>query len=356
MTRPTIGIALGSGSARGWSHIGILRELEAIGIHPDVVCGSSVGALVGASYLTGNLDSLEEQVRGQRARDLFRLLDISFDRGGFLNGDRLVEMVHANIDDVAIESLSKPFAAVATELDTGREVWLQKGSLSEAVRASISFPGLFTPFETGDGRRLVDGGLVNPVPASVCRALGAEVVIAVNLNADLIGRAAPRRRAAASAPAASGRRSADASEAAEAEVSSARDTGERSERDADNSGNLSNGGGGGNGDNARDDRRMSELWDALVARFSDISKSRRRKDDSPSFIDVLAASVHIMQDRITRSRMAGDPPDVVLMPRVGDIRLLDYDRGAEAIEAGRTSVRLMRTALERAAERTPGGA
>src|SRR5690554_6622163 len=184
-TPPKIGLALGSGSARGWSHIGIIRVLEEAGISPDIVCGTSIGSLVGAAYADGQLESLEKWVRGLTWQSVVGLLDFSIN-GGLIHGEKLFSFLRAHFKEQDVASLSKAFDAVATELMTGREVWLREGSVIDAVRASAALPGLFRPSQL-NGRLLVDGALVNPVPVSLCRAMGADIVIAVDLNTDLMG-------------------------------------------------------------------------------------------------------------------------------------------------------------------------
>ncbi|MBN4077172.1 patatin-like phospholipase family protein, partial [Mariprofundus ferrooxydans] len=183
---PCVGLALGSGSARGWSHIGVIRALAELGIRPDIVCGSSIGALVGASLACGRIDTLECWLSTLTLRDMFKLLDVSLLGGGLIQGNKLAQACCAFVEDVDIESLQPRFGAVATDLQAGREEWFRQGRVLDAVRASMALPGLFPPFEY-QGRWLVDGGLVNPVPVSMCRAMGAELVIAVNLNSDLTG-------------------------------------------------------------------------------------------------------------------------------------------------------------------------
>ncbi|HVC11809.1 MAG TPA: patatin-like phospholipase family protein, partial [Burkholderiales bacterium] len=186
MPRPRIGLVLGSGSARGWAHVGVIRALEEAGIRPDLVCGTSIGALVGAAYAAGELDRFEQWVLGMGFKDVLALMDVRLG-GGMLKGERLMEFLRRNFVDRPIEELPMPFAAVATALQTGAEVWLRSGSTVEAVRASIALPALFTPV-VQEGRILVDGGLVNPVPVSLARAMGAEIVIAVDLSSDIVGR------------------------------------------------------------------------------------------------------------------------------------------------------------------------
>ncbi|MBU4499706.1 MAG: patatin-like phospholipase family protein, partial [Gammaproteobacteria bacterium] len=195
---PRIGLALGGGSARGWAHIGVIRALKDAGIEPDIVCGTSIGALVGAAYVGGELDRLEDWVRSLRPQTVVSFLDFSLN-GGLIKGDKLIDFFRSHFVDREICDLARPFGAVATDLRRGREVWLRDGRVTDAVRASIALPGLFTPV-LRDGNWLVDGGLVNPVPVSLCRAMDADIVIAVDLNADLLGRhLKPRPHAAGKA-------------------------------------------------------------------------------------------------------------------------------------------------------------
>ena len=184
--KPRIGLALGSGSARGWAHVGVIRALEQAGIRPDLVCGTSSGALVGAAYAAGELDHFEEWLLGLRLTDMISLMDVNLN-GGLIKGERLMDFFRSNFIDRPVNELDMPFAAVATALHSGAEVWLREGSTIDAVRASIALPALFTPVMR-EGRILVDGGLVNPVPVSLARAMDADVVIDVDLNSDMLGR------------------------------------------------------------------------------------------------------------------------------------------------------------------------
>lgn len=293
--RPRIGLALGSGAARGWSHIGILRALDELGVVPDVICGSSIGALVGAAHAGGRLDTLEAWVRTLTWKKVVQYMDVTLSGGGFVQGERLIAFFREHVLDVAIEDLPVRFGAVATELDTGREVWFRQGSVLEAVRASISLPGLFTPARV-DGRWMVDGGLVNPVPVSLCRALGAEVVIAVNLNGDVVG-----KRRYHSVPV-------------------VRPEPIRKQNDV-----L--------------ERIAETIRQGLKKRADELLDEWMGEDrDAPGLIEVMAGSIYVMQDRITRSRMAGDPPDILLTPRLAHLRLMDFDRAGEAIDGGRKVV------------------
>lgn len=282
--RPRVGLALGSGSARGWAHIGVIRALERAGVHPDIVCGTSVGALVGAAYVLGELDRFENWVLGLGVGDVVGFLDVGLS-GGVLKGDRLMEFFRRHVTDRPIEELGVPFAAVATSLRTGAEVWLRRGSTLDAVRASISLPGLFAPV-LWEGSLLVDGGLVNPVPVSLARAMGADTVIAVDLGSDVLGRRF-RGASAAEVPA---------------------------------------------GTIPTWMRKLQENLSALAPGKSPDEPAM------PSVLDVLTTCMDIVQVRIARSRMAGEPPEVVVAPRLASLRLLEFHRAKEAIEEGHRAV------------------
>jgi NTE family protein len=281
--RPTIGLALGSGSARGWAHIGVIRALEEAGIRPDIVCGTSMGALVAAAYADGDLDRLEKWVLELAWKDVVGFLDLSLS-GGLIRGERLIGFLREEFFDLEIGRLAMPFGAVATDLASGREVWLREGMLSDAVHASLALPGLFAPVRR-DGRWLVDGGLVNPVPVSLARAMGAEIVIAVDLNSDLIGR--HLRRPAAPAPA------------------------------------------------KPPEERADSLIGRLQAGIAALAAGAPPDQAAvPSMTEVLATAVNIMQVRITRSRLVDEPEDVMIAPRLGHLGLMEFHRAKAAIEAG----------------------
>lgn len=295
MTRkPVIGLALGSGSARGWAHIGVIRTLQDAGIRPDLVCGASIGAVVGAAYALGELDRFEDWATSLTGRTVFSFMDFKLS-GGMLKGEKVIEFFRRNFSDRDIEKLDMPFAAVATALHSGSEVWLRSGSTADAVRASMALPGLFTPAQR-DGRLLVDGGLVNPVPVSLARAMGADVVIAVDLNADILSRhlRVPVRDAAPEPVA----------QALEDEAAHT-------------------------GDAAPWMRRLQDSFVSLLP------SSEPDQERLPSLLEVVMGSVNIMQVRITRSRMAGEPPEVVIAPRLAHLGLLDFYRAGEAIAEGR---------------------
>jgi NTE family protein len=284
--RPSIGLALGGGAARGFAHIGVVRTLVANGIKPDVIAGTSIGALVGGCYAAGHLDALEDWARGLTRRRVFGYLDFSLAGSGLIGGNRLSEQLKLTLGKTTFEDLPLHFAAIATEIGTGHEIWLTRGPLAEALRASYSLPGIFAPVHIG-GRWLMDGALVNPVPISATRALGARVVIAINLNADLIGRGVTISSFGA-----------EDGEDAVAEAAQRRGL-----------------------------RAMFGMERNLKRQFFGTSSR-------PGFSTVMMEAFNIMQDRITRARLAGDPPDVMINPRLGRIGLIDFDHAGDAIAIG----------------------
>lgn len=296
---PVIGLALGSGAARGWAHLGVLRMLAREGIEPQIICGCSIGAFVGAAMASGDLEKLTQWAETLKWQDVVSLLDVSL-RGGLIKGEKLIQFFERNFVDRDFSQLDRRFACVATELETGREVWLREGSVAQAVRASIALPGLFTPIPR-DGRLLVDGGLVNPVPVSLCRAMGADIVLAVDLGSDMIGKAwrpAP----------------ADDEETTDGWT----------ERLFARLGITMNANGNGNGRGAQPPASEAAL---------------------PSVMTVLTSSINIMQMRIARSRLAGEPADVQISPRLAHIGTMDFHRAREAIAEGEAAVTNMLPAL-----------
>jgi NTE family protein len=292
--RPLIGLVLGSGAARGFAHIGVIHALKACGIVPDIVVGTSIGALVGGCYASDQLDGLEAWARSLTRRRIISYLDVRIGGSGLISGGRLAAQLQESVGRVSIENMPVRFAAIATEVGTGHEIWLARGSLALALRASYALPGIFPPVSIG-GRWLVDGALVNPVPVSVARAFGARVVIAVNLNADSFGRGATI--------ASHGSDKNDEEPFAAVEKS--------------RNGFLGL-------------RGMFGAERALKRHF--ITGSAR-----PSFSTVMVEAFNIMQDRLTRMRLAGDPPDVHITPRIGHISFLDFHRAADAIAVGRSA-------------------
>ncbi|MFV0280139.1 MAG: patatin-like phospholipase family protein [Rhodoblastus sp.] len=301
--RPRIALALGSGAARGWCHIGILREFQAAGLKPDIIAGTSIGALVGGCYAAGQLDAIEQFSRSLSRRRVLSLLDLSFSGGGLFSGARLRAKLEAALVGKTVEGLPIPFAAVATEISTGNEIWLRSGPLARALNASYALPGLLEPVNV-DGRWLFDGALVNPIPVSVCRALGADFVIAINVVSDSMFRGA---------------------------VIGDRTLSDDSRIADDAAAILAR----------KAEHAPSRSWLGAVA--SPISLFRRRQNRSahhgPGLASIMLDAFSITQDRIARSRLAGDPPDLLINARLDNFGLFDFHRAAEMIEVGRETAR-----------------
>ncbi len=288
-TRPKIGLALGGGAARGFAHIGIMRTLLAHDIVPDIVVGTSIGAVVGGSYAAGHLDEFEAWARGLQPRSVFGYLDIRLNGSGLIGGDKLGAQLNATFGKIRIEELPLKYAAVSTEVKTGHEIWMTRGRLVEAMRASYALPGIFAPVLIGH-RWLVDGALVNPVPVSAARALGAEIVIACNVSTDITGHGT---------------------------IISAEDTQDDSDEEAS---------------------PPLPVEKRGFGKFFSIERTMKREffgaPGRPGISTVMVDAFNIMQDRITRARLAGDPPDVLISPRVGRIGWFDFHRAEECIEHG----------------------
>jgi NTE family protein len=313
--RPKIGIALGAGAARGWSHIGVLLELLSEGIDPEVVAGTSIGAVVGGAFAVGKLKEMEVFARGLTKRRVMSLMDLSLSGVSFLGGERLRRELEKEFAGLTFEGIDKRFGVVATEFGSGHEVWLTKGELVDAIRASYTLPGIFEPVNI-NGRWLFDGALVNPIPVTLCRALGAEIVIAVNLVSDASYRGATIHDPRSLEPA------------------------------LDNY-----------------DFSAQEPGKTLSARiFDGVSGNLRRvfgkrEDGAPGIANAMMDAFNIAQARISRSRLAGDPPDVLITARLGKVGLFDFHRAGEMIELGREAARrAMPSLLEDIALALPEGA
>jgi NTE family protein len=294
-----LGLALGSGSSRGWAHIGVIRALEERGVKPDIVCGTSIGALVGAAYAAGELDRLEKWVSALSWTTVVRLMDLTWRPGGLIRGARLFTLFGTVFADREIDDLPMRYGAVATELHSGRELWLRHGKVLEAARASCAMPGLFTPV-IRDGTVLVDGGLVNPVPVSMCRALGAELVVAVDLSWGKLG---PYRRSK-----------------------------ERAVAPRETPGWVD---------------RLSASWMQRKKKPQDPSIVEQEEIPSiPSMFNVFMTSLDIVETRVARSRLAGEPADVLITPLLPDFATMDYHRAEEAMKEGRAAVDRMGPLLE----------
>lgn len=280
--RTRIALALGGGAARGWAHIGVLRALDEAGIEVSMIAGTSIGALVGGCYLAGKLDELENFARSLTMRRIAGLLDFTIGGGGLFGGMRLTKRMQEHLQGLSIEDLDRPFVAVASEVNTGHEVWITSGSLITALRASYALPGIFEPIRCNN-RVLIDGALVNPVPVSVCRSHEEPLVVAVNLHYDLYGRSAVVKHSAS-------------------------------------------------------------------VQTQDETPRKKSDDHHLGLTGVMVQAFNIIQDRISRARLAGDPPDLALQPRLNDIGLSEFHRAGEAIERGYEEARAKLTELKRMQE------
>ena len=287
MGRPKLGIALGSGSARGWAHIGVLLGLSERGIAPDFIAGCSMGAMVGAAFAAGRIEQLETWALSLDWKAVVGLLDLGL-RGGLIKGERLLNMFQGQFVECRFSELALPFAAVATELATGKELWLREGKVSDAVRASCTVPGLFRPVWR-DGCYVIDGSVVNPIPVSLCRAMGAEVVIAVDLGSHMDRR-------------------------------------------------------------FRLEPHKPSGTESQQRRLLNVLGPPKRADipPPPSIVDTLLGAIDVMQERIAQARLVSEPPEVLLTPRLGQLGPFEYYRAAMAITEGRESVIKMLPAIDRA--------
>ncbi len=284
--RMRIGLALGGGAARGWSHIGVLRVLQAAGVQVDVIAGCSIGAVVGGCYAAGKLDELERFALGLSKRAVMGLLDFHLGASGLIAGERLRRLLERDLAEAKVEDLGMRFACVATELGTGHEIWLTRGPLVEAMRASYALPGILDPVRVR-GRLLMDGALVNPVPVTTARALGADIVLCVNLNGDLKLRGTVIQA-----------HGGEEDEVVEAVVEEPR------------------------------------RWGFLPSWGAATPSRPRVKPSGPGIAGVMMDAFNITQDRISRSRLAGDPPDVMISPKLATVGLFEFHRAAEIIELG----------------------
>jgi NTE family protein len=290
MKRDRIGIALGGGAARGWAHIGVLNALTKAGVKPDMIAGTSIGAVVGGCYAAGKLDLLEDFVTHLTPRSVLRFLDVDFSGGGLMSGARLRRTLDKELEGMLIEDLGIEFVAVATEIGSGREIWLTKGPLVNAIRASYALPGIFKPIQI-NGRWLMDGAFVNPVPVAVCRAMGADLVIAVNLHHIGISRTAliPLEATAM-----------DTKPVAEAPP----------------------------------EPPAKRMRIPFLRNWRHQVLNKGNGTSAPGITRVLLEAFNVTQDRIARSRLAGDPPDVIITPRLGGMGLFDFHKSKMAIAEG----------------------
>lgn len=286
-----IGLALGSGIARGFAHIGVLKALSRYGIKPSIIAGTSMGAVVGGCYLADKLEELEDWALSLNRRRIFKYLDFKVRSPGLIGGRKLAAILDQHFGDMLIEDQKMPFVAIATDIVTGHEVWLRKGRFADNLRASFSLPGIFPPVIL-NGRPLIDGALVNPVPVSACQALGAQLTIAVDLNGDLIGKASRPGRNYQTVM----------------------------------------------GFDVMSDPEVSDQAQEALATSPLTRRIFKRDGNNPSIFGVMVSSLNIIQDRLTRSRLAGDPPDVHIKPRIGHVGLLEFERAEDLIKEGEVAV------------------
>lgn len=283
---PGLALALGGGMARGFAHIGVLNVLQRNNIHPSIVAGTSIGAVVGAAYLAGKLSELEEWALSLNRYRILSYLDLRVKSAGLIGGKRLDALLSENFKDMMMEDLPCPFTTIAADLVTGHEIWIRKGSVVEAMKASFALPGVFPPVERNQ-RFLIDGALVNPVPISACQAQNARMTIGVDLHADIIGKAA---KPGQNFPTVAGFDLFNENDVAESE--------------------------------------QKKLTSGLTKRLF------RREEKNPSLFGVMVSALNIMQDRLTRSRLAGEPPDIHIKPMIGHIGLLEFEKASELIGEG----------------------
>ena len=297
-----VGLALGSGSARGWAHIGVIKALAEADVRVDYVAGASIGALVGAVYASGNINSLEEVVLQLDWKKIVYFFDVVFPKSGLIDGDKVADFIRGHVGERNIEDLPLPFCAVSTDLATGKEIIIKEGDIIEAVRASISVPGIFTPFKKDD-MTLVDGGLVNPVPVSAAREMGADFVIAVDLNHDIVVKKtiAPSHK------------------------------------------NMNS-----DKEPVKTLPEKNKILNALNKRIraidiptlTQIRQWMRMEDPLPNIFEVLVTSINIMETQITATRLRSEPPDLLIQPKLGHLKFLEFNRAKEAILEGYNETKL----------------
>ena len=294
-----IALALGGGAARGWAHIGVLRALDEAGVPISMIAGTSIGALVGGCYLAGKLDELEEFARSITRTNVLRYMDFTFRGSGLISGKKLAARMDSELGELSIEGLDRRFIAIATDIESGHEIWLEQGPLGKAIRASYALPGVFKPV-VHHNRKMVDGALVNPVPVSACRAFDQRIVVAVNLSSETFGRSSVVR----------------STSFADIRIPS---------------------------------QPIADGMDAGGSWLPFGFGSTATPADTASRLGVTGVMIeafNIIQDRITRSRLAGDPPDFTFRPKLPGIGLSDFHKADEAIEQGYQEGKLKLARLE----------
>jgi NTE family protein len=323
-----IGLALGSGAARGWSHIGVIQALEELGIQIDIVSGCSIGSYVGAAYASGKLPELSEWVTSLTEWQVFALMGVGFHKGGLVSGLKVFKALQDNFSFENFEHLQKPFAAVATDLYSGREVNFTSGSVVEAVKASCAIPGLFPP-QLFNNRWLVDGGVVNPVPVNMCRMLGADIVIAVNLSADFRPQSIVDNQVDHGL---NQKKTSEFFKQSQKQIKQWFKKGDDNSSDQQDQDSIT-------------DKEFLEILEPTNIEQTEPQESQEPSSlaevqvpPAPSIINAMTGSLDILSARVTRSRLAGDPPDILIEPQLRDFGMMEFYRASELIEHGRSSV------------------
>lgn len=300
--RKTLGLVLGSGASRGWAHIGIIEALEEANIPIDFIAGCSVGAYIGAIYAGGGMSRLKEFLLKMDGKKIFSYVDVALSLSGLLNGTKRVnELFSMHTDAETFEDLNIPLVMVATDLERGKKVILKAGNLIEALRATMSYPGLFSPIRV-DGCWLMDGGVVDPVPVGIARAMGADVIVAVDLNARIVSH--PKN------------------------VSSPEQTEENTSEFLESS-------------REKEHKRhvivnkISNYYDNIESIFKDRNNSLRQNETpTPHIIETITTAIGIMEERITRMNLAVDRPDILIQPRLGEMKMMNFDQVSHTIKEG----------------------
>ncbi|NKF50400.1 patatin-like phospholipase RssA [Shewanella sp. WXL01] len=320
-----IGIALGSGAAKGWAHIGVFKALAELGIYPDKVAGCSAGALVGAAYSAGLLEELQGWVTGFSSWDIVGLMDLSWRKGGIISGEKVFDVLGSRVGDKKIEDLDKPFAAVATDLYSGQEIWFREGDLRNAVKASCSMPGFLPPVKQGN-RWLVDGAVVNPVPVSLSRAMDVDFVIAVDLHghhAETVHNLPQQMASEASSV-----------KPDDFEHENVQDNEQTQAQEAEHDWSFVDLLG-------RGKEYVSNLSEKFSLNAADIAggQAKQGRKSNPGMLAVMTQSMEILEERHKRARLMGDPPEICIIPNVAGIGTMEFHRAQEAIDAGYQAVK-----------------
>jgi len=325
-----IGLALGAGAARGWTHIGIIEALEKLGVKIDVVAGCSIGAYVGAAYASGKLDELKEWACSLSDWQVLALMGVGLRRGGIASGQKVFDKLANDFCVANYEDMLKPFSSVATDLYTGREVVFNSGPISDTIQASCAIPGLFAPVPHGD-RWLVDGAVVNPVPVNLCRQLGADFVIAVNLNADFRPMKLEKLR---NDHEENQRKTEDFFTKSQNVLKQwfSPDSKSDNRTDDDNDSSTSK--------DIADDKGESLASDVIEKIEEETTEvpAKASNQTPPGIMSVMSSSLEILQARVTRSRLAGDPPDILIEPQLTDVGIMEFYRAEELCTKGEETI------------------